>query len=671
MALVTGAARTVGHYELIRRLGRGGMGVVYLARHQRSGREVAIKELAFGLTDDPEATRRFAREASLTASLQHPNVVVVDELFWEQDAPFIAMEYLPGGSLRSRVGHLGAAEAARVLEAVLAGLAHAHSRGIVHRDLKPENLLFARDGTVKIADFGIAKALEQTAPSAPSGVLGSPTYLAPEQAGGGDVGPWTDLYSVGVVAYELFTGLPPFRAPAAPELLLRHANARVPAPRAARRDLPAALERWLLALLEKDPRRRPRDAAAVAEQLRAIMAAEPAWRAAPPPPARVVDGEPTEIERPRRRPAARRLAAVTAAAALIALLVFTSWMDGLERASADARFNVRGTRDAPSDIVIVAIDEDSLDQLAVDKLHKWPLPRDLDARLIDVLRRDHARVIAYRVLFTTQSVNHKQDDLLLEAVRHATRAGTKIVLADQEPIRNPRGIDVATAPAVFGGGDGLRFTGAVAASSSDHPDPDAVIRRMEWGVGRPALAVATAGLARGRAIPPGEAPAPTPWIDFAGPAGTFDTLPLSRVLFGAVPARVFADKVVVVGSTAPSVQDVHRTPTAAAMSGPELLANEIWTARHGFPLRDASAAAALLLGVLLALVPWLALLWRGRTAALVAAAVAAAVYVVAAAVAFANGTVLPVARPLAALAVAAAAAWIAGRRRRDRGFAAL
>src|SRR3954465_15731968 len=197
----TVAARTVGAYQLQRVIGRGGMATVYLARQPGLNRLVALKELGGLRTPDPTYARRFVREARVVASLSHPNVVTVHD-FFEQDAvPYIAMEYVPGGTLRPHMAAPSLAEMAGVLENVLAGLAHAEQHGIVHRDLKPENLMVTSDGHVKIADFGIAKAtgaLQAGSYRTDTGTtIGTPNYIAPEQALGRPVGPWTDLYSLG------------------------------------------------------------------------------------------------------------------------------------------------------------------------------------------------------------------------------------------------------------------------------------------------------------------------------------------------------------------------------------------------------------------------------------------------------------------------------------------
>ena len=190
--------RRVGRFELIEEVGRGGMGVVYRARQTDLERDVAVKELpAFHATDETFVAR-FLRESRIAGSLQHPNIVTVYDYFEHDGVPYIAMEYVDRGSLRPLMRNLTLAQVAGVLEGMLAGLAHAETRGIVHRDMKPENLMVTSDGTIKIADFGIAKAFNQAA--ATSGfatrtgtTVGTPAYMAPEQAMAKDIGPWTDL----------------------------------------------------------------------------------------------------------------------------------------------------------------------------------------------------------------------------------------------------------------------------------------------------------------------------------------------------------------------------------------------------------------------------------------------------------------------------------------------
>ena len=186
-------------YELEGELGRGGMAVVYAARDTEIGRRVALKVLAAHLAGDEAFRARFLREARIAGSLSHPNLVRVYDIDEHDGLPCIVMELVEGGTLEG--GRLSLAEAAQVA----GGLAYAHARGVVHRDLKPGNLLRTRDGFVKIADFGIARAVEETRMTQIGTVLGTLRYLSPEQAEGRDVGPQADVFSLGVVLDELLT----------------------------------------------------------------------------------------------------------------------------------------------------------------------------------------------------------------------------------------------------------------------------------------------------------------------------------------------------------------------------------------------------------------------------------------------------------------------------------
>ncbi|MGZ4215237.1 MAG: serine/threonine protein kinase [Solirubrobacteraceae bacterium] len=279
------AQRRVGRYEIVRQIGQGGMATVYLARQEGLDRDVALKELSSFQASAPDMVQRFLRESRLAGSLNHPNVVTVHEYFEEGSVPYIAMEYLPRGSLRPYVGRLSPAQFAGVMEGVLAGLAHAEAHGIVHRDMKPENLLITSDGRVKIADFGIAKATVTAGGGTfltKEGVaIGTPTYMAPEQAiASSDIGPWTDLYSVGIIAYEQILGRPPFRDEAPPVILFRHVNDPVPPATKANPAVDPAVSAWIDRLLTKDPHSRPRDAARVWEDLEEIVLGTlgPLWR---------------------------------------------------------------------------------------------------------------------------------------------------------------------------------------------------------------------------------------------------------------------------------------------------------------------------------------------------------------------------------------------------------
>ena len=251
--------RQVGPYRIVKEIGRGGMAVVYLAKQPVLVRSVALKELAPFLAGDPALAERFIREARVAGSLNHPNVVTVFDFLEQDGVPYIAMEYLERGSLRPFVGRMSLAQIAGVLEGLLAALSHAEVTRIVHRDIKPENLLITGDGGVKIADFGIAKAVQQVATEemlTPAGAtVGTPAYMAPEQAMAQEIGPWTDLYQTGVVAFELLTGEVPYRTEGAPiAVLMKHITDPVP-------ELPAgtnpALAAWVQAAAGQGARRAP------------------------------------------------------------------------------------------------------------------------------------------------------------------------------------------------------------------------------------------------------------------------------------------------------------------------------------------------------------------------------------------------------------------------------
>jgi tRNA A-37 threonylcarbamoyl transferase component Bud32 len=262
------------------------MATVYLARQTDLDRYVALKELGAPFIADSAFAERFVRESRMAGSLSHTNIVTVHDYFEHDGTPYIAMEYLERGSLRPWVGTLELAQIVGVLEGLLAGLSHAEARGVVHRDLKPENVMVTLEGAVKIADFGIAKAYNKAATSAQfltatGTAVGTPTYMAPEQAMAKDVGPWTDLYSTGVIAYELFLGRVPFHDVDTPvAILLHHVNERPPPPLEVDPTLDPQIAAWIERLMEKDPAARPQCAAEAWDELEdvTLRLLGPRWR---------------------------------------------------------------------------------------------------------------------------------------------------------------------------------------------------------------------------------------------------------------------------------------------------------------------------------------------------------------------------------------------------------
>jgi serine/threonine protein kinase len=261
-------------YRLEHRLGIGGMATVQLAFDTRLERYVAVKLLAEHLAEDSSFVSRFRREALAAARLVHPNVVQVFD-FGSDDASgrqFIVMEYVDGQScaeiLRER-GHLPPGEAVGILAQACRGLDYAHRNGVIHRDVKPGNLLRSSDGgMVKLADFGIAKAAEQSDITKVGSVLGTAAYLSPEQARGEPAGPASDLYALGVVAYQLMAGRLPYEAASLTDLARLQASAPPPRLDDLMPDVPPTLAAAVLRALAGDPDQRYSDAAAMEEALR-------------------------------------------------------------------------------------------------------------------------------------------------------------------------------------------------------------------------------------------------------------------------------------------------------------------------------------------------------------------------------------------------------------------
>ncbi len=257
--------RLVPGYTLLEQLGAGGMGVVWKARQDGLGRLVALKRLHSAGADSSEAMARFRREAKSIARLRHGTIVQVYEVGEQDGEPYLAMEYVGGGTLAQKLaaGPLPPTQAAALVETLARAMHHAHELGIIHRDLKPSNVLLDESGTPKISDFGLAKQLnEATAHTQSGAILGTPSYMAPEQAGGGQtaIGPAADVYGLGAILYETLTGRPPFRGPTALETLAQVREREPVPPRQLQPGVPRDLQTICLKCLHKEPRRRYRSA---------------------------------------------------------------------------------------------------------------------------------------------------------------------------------------------------------------------------------------------------------------------------------------------------------------------------------------------------------------------------------------------------------------------------
>jgi WD40 repeat protein/HEAT repeat protein len=309
-------------YEIRRELGRGGMGVVYEAWQTGLSRTVALKMILAGAHAGPDDLARFRTEAQAIAQLRHPHIVQVHEVGEHDGRPYFSLEYCPGGSLANRLDGtpLPPLAAAQLIETLARAASAAHAKGIIHRDLKPGNVLLGEDGTPKLTDFGLAKKLDAAGPTATDAFLGTPSYMAPEQAGGAKaVGPAADVYALGAILYELLTGRPPFKAATPLDTVLQVVSEEPVPPSRLQPKTPRDLETICLKCLQKEPAKRYASAAALAEDLRRFQAGEPIT-------ARPVG----RLERTRRW--CRRHPGVAGLTATVALLLVAAAVAGISAA---------------------------------------------------------------------------------------------------------------------------------------------------------------------------------------------------------------------------------------------------------------------------------------------------------------------------------------------------
>jgi len=262
-------------YHVRSRIAHGGMATVYLATDTRLDRQVALKVMHAELARDAEFVTRFIGEAKSVARLSHPNIVAVFDQGSDGQFLYLAMEYVPGRTLRSLLrerGHMRPEAALNIMDPVLSGLAAAHAAGIVHRDVKPENVLLTADGRVKVVDFGLARAQTATGNTQSGLLIGTVAYIAPEQVTNEATGARTDVYAAGVMLFELLTGRQPHTGDSPLSVAYKHVNADIPAPSEWVPGIPPALDRLVRAATSRDPQRRPSDAAAFLHAVRTVQA---------------------------------------------------------------------------------------------------------------------------------------------------------------------------------------------------------------------------------------------------------------------------------------------------------------------------------------------------------------------------------------------------------------
>ncbi|HXF37193.1 MAG TPA: Stk1 family PASTA domain-containing Ser/Thr kinase [Actinomycetota bacterium] len=329
-----------GRYHVVERIATGGMGEVFRARDLVLDRDVAIKVLHRNLAGDPGFVERFRREARAAAALNHPNIVAVYDWGAADGIYYMVMEHVRGASLRQlldALGRLEPAQAADVLLQVLAALDHAHRVGIVHRDVKPENVLVTREGTAKVADFGLARAYADARATQTGALTGTVPYLAPEQIRGEPADPRTDLYSLGIMGFELLTGRVPFAGETPAAVAHRHLTDRVPRPSSLVPGIPRGLDGFILSACERDRELRPGSAAEARRDLEREAAALPRSRplselveeVAEADVVRVPARAPTVVvpraRRAQRRRRTRRIAGALLASLVVAASLWAAW----------------------------------------------------------------------------------------------------------------------------------------------------------------------------------------------------------------------------------------------------------------------------------------------------------------------------------------------------------
>jgi len=419
-----GPGADFGEYQIEVELGRGGMGVVYRARHRTLNRLCALKILNVSATTGPRGIDdpRFLREARNNARLEHHNIVSVHTAGVIDGLLFIEMQLVDGQALGRLKRPLTVEQATRYVEQVAHALQHAHRRGIIHRDIKPDNLLLTPDGVVKVSDFGLAKQpTEDTALTAPGSLLGTPSFMAPEQWRGEPTDARTDLYALGGTYFHLITGQPPYRGKL-PDLMHQHVEAPVPLAHELNPEVPQAVSQLIVRLMAKRPFDRPQSAAELIGELRRLQlqweqpatttAAAPGAVGGPlpdtqPPPARPAPEAPLpSTATVRRLPRWPVLGLLWVAISALVLLLDTGQVwNGLEQRSVDRRMVARDPTPRSDRVLLVLIDNRTAARL------KMPLRRHLLATVLEGLFAAGARTVALDLLITDPLGD--TDDLVL------------------------------------------------------------------------------------------------------------------------------------------------------------------------------------------------------------------------------------------------------------------
>jgi serine/threonine-protein kinase len=432
----------IAHYEIIEKLGEGGMGVVYKARDHKLERFVALKLLSSRNDPSSEAAYRFEQEAKALSALEHPHIAAIHDRGEFDGKPYLVFEYLPGGSLREKLRRLREAgeklplaEVLRYGVEIAAGLAHAHRKGVVHRDVKPENVLLAEDGSAKVSDFGLALWGNAARVTGTGKTLGTAAYTSPEQAHQLPIDHRADMFSFGVLLYELAAGQPPFRGEYAAAVVYDLVNTPTPSLREARPDAPDALDQIIQRATAKEPSDRYRNMGELLQELRE------AWN--DPTPVRTIRAKPRPAERvseARKAGAAgNRLskAAIAAGAAVAVLLGLAAVYRS--RSSLDAPAVT--SESPPHDTVSIAV-------LPFENLSRNAEEDYLADGITEALITSLAKIPSLRVISRTSVMRYRQGGKSVREIGdelHVTRVVEGSVLHAGDQIRvTAQLVDTAT-----------------------------------------------------------------------------------------------------------------------------------------------------------------------------------------------------------------------------------
>lgn len=614
-----------GRYRIRRSLGRGGMGSVYLAEDLVLGESgVAIKVLRRSGEDDPVAINRFLREVRLTRKIQHHNVVRTFDFGRDGDVIFYTMEYLSGQSLQSAItsGGLPYRTVGDMASQLMHGLAAIHTVGVVHHDVKPGNIIVGGDGTLKITDFGIARASAAPATMFASDVFGTLRYVAPEVLLGETSARAVDFYALGVVLFELLSGAAPLNEDNPARLILSKIEEQAPPIRALRPDIPAWLGEGVDCLLERDPDVRMKGVQKFAAALDAYVAS-------------VTGGNKHSLESRVSQFAGPSVASVTSKrvrapvgeawisilwAVLFSLFVLpithTDVFSRIETGHADNLFQLRGPTAPHPGIAIVSLDEQSYQRLGVPLTAPWP--RALHAKLLDALAQGGARRVVFDVIFADANPDNGEDRALAQAMKRVpTVLGAALGVSQRATINGAFLLEELLHPAEMFEAE------SVGVGVVGLPQHMGLVRQFPRATSDvfpnvSTLAEMAVALDRKDAKPP---PAGAR-LNFYGPGRSISTIPYEFVISkepGELPKALFDGKVVFVGlglrsSTGASQRDAFVTPFDHQTFGAEIhataasnLLQEDWIVQPSAAVCSAvtlgSAVMLSVLGILLTGLP--------------------------------------------------------------------